>query len=104
MPSAAGARPLTGFLLDLKSNLAEFALLYRHLVAHLHESGLRPAALRAWHRGVPRLQLLRRRFFAVGKWRTGHDTCCATRTLRSEEHTELQSQFHLVCRLLLEKK
>src|SRR6266568_5662522 len=27
------------------------------------------------------------------------------RTLRSEEHTsELQSQFHLVCRLLLEKK
>src|SRR5438309_4776497 len=26
-------------------------------------------------------------------------------TLRSEEHTsELQSQFHLVCRLLLEKK
>src|SRR5438309_6313389 len=29
-------------------------------------------------------------------------TCCF---LRSEEHTsELQSQFHLVCRLLLEKK
>src|SRR6266568_4311907 len=28
-----------------------------------------------------------------------------TRTRRSEEHTsELQSQFHLVCRLLLEKK
>src|SRR5438309_11893663 len=27
------------------------------------------------------------------------------RTVRSEEHTsELQSQFHLVCRLLLEKK
>src|SRR5438309_6083542 len=27
------------------------------------------------------------------------------RSLRSEEHTsELQSQFHLVCRLLLEKK
>src|SRR5689334_24785297 len=27
------------------------------------------------------------------------------RTMRSEEHTsELQSQFHLVCRLLLEKK
>src|SRR5438309_6619419 len=27
------------------------------------------------------------------------------KTLRSEEHTsELQSQFHLVCRLLLEKK
>src|SRR5438309_5156376 len=29
----------------------------------------------------------------------------ATRQRRSEEHTsELQSQFHLVCRLLLEKK
>src|SRR5689334_24780023 len=29
----------------------------------------------------------------------------ATSTARSEEHTsELQSQFHLVCRLLLEKK
>src|SRR5689334_24511338 len=32
--------------------------------------------------------------------------CCWSGTLaRSEEHTsELQSQFHLVCRLLLEKK
>src|SRR5689334_24523224 len=30
---------------------------------------------------------------------------CAPRHPRSEEHTsELQSQFHLVCRLLLEKK
>src|SRR5689334_24416430 len=29
----------------------------------------------------------------------------ATAAIRSEEHTsELQSQFHLVCRLLLEKK
>src|SRR5689334_24089416 len=34
------------------------------------------------------------------------NTCCSTRaSTRSEEHTsELQSQFHLVCRLLLEKK
>src|SRR5689334_24809286 len=32
-------------------------------------------------------------------------TISAPRALRSEEHTsELQSQFHLVCRLLLEKK
>src|SRR6266568_7576427 len=30
---------------------------------------------------------------------------CAAARFRSEEHTsELQSQFHLVCRLLLEKK
>src|SRR5689334_24798688 len=43
-----------------------------------------------------------------------HQTCCVCdgshfhhrkRNRRSEEHTsELQSQFHLVCRLLLEKK
>src|SRR5689334_24658286 len=32
-------------------------------------------------------------------------TCCRSAPTRSEEHTsELQSQFHLVCRLLLEKK
>src|SRR5438309_3712174 len=32
-------------------------------------------------------------------------TVAARRGVRSEEHTsELQSQFHLVCRLLLEKK
>src|SRR5438309_4101837 len=32
-------------------------------------------------------------------------TTTGTANLRSEEHTsELQSQFHLVCRLLLEKK
>src|SRR5689334_24638356 len=31
--------------------------------------------------------------------------CVRHRRMRSEEHTsELQSQFHLVCRLLLEKK
>src|SRR5689334_23832122 len=34
-----------------------------------------------------------------------HDVHHARRYFRSEEHTsELQSQFHLVCRLLLEKK
>src|SRR5689334_23587766 len=39
-------------------------------------------------RGVPGRQMMNRRRF-----------------IRSEEHTsELQSQFHLVCRLLLEKK
>src|SRR5689334_23846687 len=43
--------------------------------------------------------------------RAGSRTACrwtarpASRSARSEEHTsELQSQFHLVCRLLLEKK
>src|SRR5689334_23964509 len=35
----------------------------------------------------------------------GGDFVHAVTDLRSEEHTsELQSQFHLVCRLLLEKK
>src|SRR5438309_4484045 len=40
-----------------------------------------------------------------GDWITSADTATATFSGRSEEHTsELQSQFHLVCRLLLEKK
>src|SRR5438309_8648040 len=34
-----------------------------------------------------------------------HEICPQAKCGRSEEHTsELQSQFHLVCRLLLEKK
>src|SRR5689334_24550749 len=34
-----------------------------------------------------------------------NNSVCVDRSCRSEEHTsELQSQFHLVCRLLLEKK
>src|SRR5689334_24558344 len=38
--------------------------------------------------------------FRARRWRS-----CSTSTSRSEEHTsELQSQFHLVCLLLLEKK
>src|SRR5689334_25306982 len=49
---------------------------------------------------------------AQASWRpgaTGASSClparAASATARSEEHTsELQSQFHLVCRLLLEKK
>src|SRR5689334_11299119 len=37
--------------------------------------------------------------------KSGLDPAFQERQLRSEEHTsELQSQFHLVCRLLLEKK
>src|SRR5438309_7459651 len=43
---------------------------------------------------------------AVGPGPQDHDRDLVDRVrLRSEEHTsELQSQFHLVCRLLLEKK
>src|SRR5689334_23953013 len=38
-------------------------------------------------------------------WRAAGWTWNSSRPSRSEEHTsELQSQFHLVCRLLLEKK
>src|SRR5438309_8595371 len=39
-------------------------------------------------------------------WCANRDSSCAPKPrARSEEHTsELQSQFHLVCRLLLEKK
>src|SRR5438309_5460989 len=44
---------------------------------------------------------------AVGLRSSAYGAYCSPkgRMLRSEEHTsELQSQFHLVCRLLLEKK
>src|SRR3974377_2545990 len=44
---------------------------------------------------------------ALPRWRTlpAAETDRTTRVSRSEEHTsELQSQFHLVCRLLLETK
>src|SRR5689334_24252212 len=35
----------------------------------------------------------------------GHEAAGVVEAVRSEEHTsELQSQFHIVCRLLLEKK
>src|SRR5438309_10882868 len=38
-------------------------------------------------------------------WRAPHVIIAYHHGMRSEEHTsELQSQFHLVCRLLLEKK
>src|SRR6267143_6536396 len=38
-------------------------------------------------------------------WSGQHRRRCTSSCSRSEEHTsELQSQFHLVCRLLLEKK
>src|SRR5689334_23471905 len=38
-------------------------------------------------------------------WRSWDSSWCKSMRWRSEEHTsELQSQFHLVCRLLLEKK
>src|SRR6266481_8477044 len=41
---------------------------------------------------------------ALGEWAMGHQREIEDARARSEEHTsELQSQFHLVCRLLLEK-
>src|SRR5438309_5153840 len=43
--------------------------------------------------------------FTVGLYTAEGETVTIGLGLRSEEHTsELQSQFHLVCRLLLEKK
>src|SRR5438309_3175854 len=42
---------------------------------------------------------------AVASAARSSTTCASSPARRSEEHTsELQSQFHLVCRLLLEKK
>src|SRR5689334_24563168 len=46
-----------------------------------------------------------RDFHTIDAGRSGETEVHARVALRSEEHTsELQSQFHLVCRLLLEKK
>src|SRR3989338_8686484 len=50
--------------------------------------------LRQMHRKPPQIS-----------WNSGNSTNQSRNMYRSEEHTsELQSQFHLVCRLLLEKK
>src|SRR5689334_24447649 len=44
-------------------------------------------------------------WLTAGLREAGYDTLLVAGRVRSEEHTsELQSQFHLVCRLLLEKK
>src|SRR5689334_24356250 len=49
--------------------------------------------------------LRRRLFYRANGMRGARAAFCRYRFGRSEEHTsELQSQFHLVCRLLLEKK
>src|SRR6266481_7060337 len=46
-----------------------------------------------------------RRSIRAWRWALPAPATAARRSRRSEEHTsELQSQFHLVCRLLLEKK
>src|SRR5689334_23451976 len=70
---------------------------------HLHD---RVPILSEGHAGiVPHGQILQRGGFGVQvDLRRGGDRD-RPRAGRSEEHTsELQSQFHLVCRLLLEKK
>src|SRR5438309_4781696 len=59
------------------------------------------------HPSDSRPQITRRAFRLDEDERKAHqrDLGHARRGVRSEEHTsELQSQFHLVCRLLLEKK
>src|SRR5689334_25057539 len=61
-------------------------------------AGARPAHARGPRRAGARARHGRRGRAGSAAWRAGPSR-------RSEEHTsELQSQFHLVCRLLLEKK
>src|SRR5689334_24352156 len=74
-----------------RSTLFPYTTLFRSYGAIRNSS--RPSASGAIHTGL---------------WREAREkvssTICGTEW-RSEEHTsELQSQFHLVCRLLLEKK
>src|SRR5689334_24199536 len=55
--------------------------------------------------GSPLVTFSKRRIMPGGNDTTSRGSRSTYSTLRSEEHTsELQSQFHLVCRLLLEKK
>src|SRR5689334_23802030 len=56
-------------------------------------------------RSTPALRPCRSRGRRTDGWAITAARGCWTIGIRSEEHTsELQSQFHLVCRLLLEKK
>src|SRR5689334_24668855 len=82
-----------------RSTLFPYTTLFRSVAAPRFSLSSSAASTRCW----------------VSTCRTNRLVCCtashsssqAARTLdrRSEEHTsELQSQFHLVCRLLLEKK
>src|SRR5689334_24872054 len=67
-----------------RSTLFPYTTLFRSLAI------VRPETVIRWHRAG---------FRSYWRWKSKH------RCGRSEEHTsELQSQFHLVCRLLLEKK
>src|SRR5689334_24200922 len=87
-----------------RSTLFPYTTLFRSVRIPRHEGRLRslPGAVTQRERmagrdrggeGLPRATQARRRLAAQPV------------ALRSEEHTsELQSQFHLVCRLLLEKK
>src|SRR5689334_24856074 len=65
-----------------------------------------PADRRPLDRGVrPRLRAIRLSYLSSPPSRRWLGFRPRNRPSRSEEHTsELQSQFHLVCRLLLEKK
>src|SRR5689334_24564890 len=75
-----------------RSTLFPYTTLFRSL-DHFDDHGL-PAVIHLCRNRRHVRQQIRWRF---GLWRD--------RLARSEEHTsELQSQFHLVCRLLLEKK
>src|SRR5689334_23406019 len=74
-----------------RSTLFPYTTLFRSGGARLSDQPLRPARAPAQHRPAARLPL--------------RPLVVAPGCQRSEEHTsELQSQFHLVCRLLLEKK
>src|SRR5689334_24138274 len=77
-----------------RSTLFPYTTLFRSVTTYRHEHFPRHRSRTPHARPARRnlLVTLRRRRYGRSHW-------------RSEEHTsELQSQFHLVCRLLLEKK
>src|SRR5438309_8819221 len=93
MLSTAGVRFCTRFLASDHALITDF-FFNETATTEIYTLSLHDA-LPIWRRTARRLQ------------RRAHDHLPAlgSRNHRSEEHTsELQSQFHLVCRLLLEKK
>src|SRR5438309_7927122 len=78
-----------------RSTLFPYTTLFRSLRAQRRKTS--PAGTRAASQHGRESKIRQTPLCADGRDRRHH--------LRSEEHTsELQSQFHLVCRLLLEKK
>src|SRR5438309_3351211 len=99
--------------IDQRTVMAEIATLSDRLIVMSQQSAdileevfhVSPDKIDLIPHGIPDLPFTDSSFFKDGFGTEGKEVLLTFGLLRSEEHTsELQSQFHLVCRLLLEKK